>query len=108
MNINKLTNKERKILSLINENRKKPIKCDKMPKQEVYTHLYGWDNPHIDINLLLTPKEKLILIDGGHKITNELKANPQLLDKVRNIRKSGEYQVKKTFTDWIRCTEKKK
>jgi hypothetical protein len=94
MKISILTEKEREVLNLINSTRKTPIKWDKMPKQEVYTHLYGWNNPHIDINILLTPKEKNILIKNGYQITNELKKNVELLSKVRKIRKNPSKIVK--------------
>lgn len=83
-----LTSKEKELLNLINLNKKKPIKWDRMPKQEVYTHLYGWDNPHVDINTLLTPKEKEILINKGYTINNNLKNNTKLLSDIRKLRKN--------------------
>ena len=89
-----LTSKEKELLELINLNKENPIKWKAMPKQEVYTHLYGWNNPHIDINILLTPKEKNILIKNGHQITNDLKKNVELLSKVRKIRKNPSKIVK--------------
>lgn len=83
-----LTSKEKELLNLINFTKKNPIKWDRMPKQEVYTHLYGWDNPHIDINTLLTPKEKEILKSKGYTINNNLKNNTNLLIEVRKLRKN--------------------
>lgn len=94
MNISKLTSKEKELLALLNKKSKKPIQWDKMPQQEVYTHLYGWDNPHVDINLLLTPREKSILTQNGFKITNGLKENVELLKRVRRIRKQAPSFIK--------------
>jgi hypothetical protein len=58
MLLKNLTKTEIQNLENINKLRvienKNPIQFDKMPKQEVLTHLYGWDNPNIDINNLLT------------------------------------------------------
>jgi hypothetical protein len=92
MNLNSLTNSEKHILSLINkdrvENKKVAIKWDRMPKQEVLTHLYGWDNKHISIKRLLTPKEKELLKSKGYKIKNSLKENIPLLKSIRNTRKN--------------------
>lgn len=88
MKIEKLTTHEKQILSLINKDRTERIQWDKMPQQEVYTHIYGWDNPHIDINLLLTPREKMILLRNGHDINNGLKRNIPLLRKTRIKRKN--------------------
>ena len=83
-----LTSKEKELLELINLNKENPIKWKAMPKQEVYTHLYGWDNPHVDINTLLTPKEKEILIAKGYTINNNLKNDPKLLSDIRKLRKN--------------------
>jgi hypothetical protein len=83
-----LTSKEKELLDLINLNKENPIKWKAMPKQEVYTHIYGWDNPHIDINKLLTPKEKEILISKGYTINNNLKNDPKLLSDIRKLRKN--------------------
>lgn len=92
MNINTLTKNERHILNLINkdrvDNNKPQIKWNRMPKQEVLTHLYGWDNKHISINELLTPKEKELLKSKGYKIKNKLKENVPLLKSIRAIRKN--------------------
>ena len=88
-----LTDKEKELLNLINLNRKSPIKWKGMPKQEVYTHIYGWDNPHIDINNLLTPKEKEILISRGYTINNNLKNDPTLLSNIRKMRKNPRLSI---------------
>lgn len=93
MKTSTLTKKEKEILNLINSVRKNPIKWDKMPKQEVYTHLYGWNNPHIDINILLTPKEISILTNNGYKITNDLKKDVELLTTIRKIRKNPSKKI---------------
>lgn len=92
MKISKLTQKELNLLSLINkdriDNKKSPIKWDRMPEQEVLTHLYGWDNKHIHIRKLLTPQEKYLLINKGYKIGNKLKKNVPLLESIRRLRKN--------------------
>lgn len=88
MKISSLSSKEKEILDLINKNRQKPISWDKMPKQEVLTHIYGFDNPNIDIENLLTPKEKRILNDLGYIVTNALKHNVDILKRVRLLRKN--------------------
>ena len=88
MKISSLSSKEKEILDLINKNRQKPISWDKMPKQEVLTHLYGWDNPNIDINILLTPKEKQLLKAEGYQIDQSLKNNVELLKRIRGKRKN--------------------
>jgi hypothetical protein len=88
MKLNELTSKELEILNLINDSREEPIQWDLMPKQEVYVHLYGWDNPHVDINLLLTPKEKSIILNAGYDINNNLKRDVAFLKRVRRIRKN--------------------
>jgi hypothetical protein len=58
------------------------------PEQEVLTHLYGWDNKHVNIKKLLTPKEKSLLIERGYKIGNKLKSNVNLLESIRRDRKN--------------------
>ena len=73
---------------------KRPIQFDKMPKQEVLTHFYGFDNPNIDINDLLTPKEKDILKSQGYVIDNNLKNNVELLKKTRILRKNPNRKIK--------------
>ena len=92
MNLSKLTEKEKYTLRLINkdrvENKKKPIKWESMPEQEVLTHLYGWDNKHVHIRKLLTPQEKYLLINKGYKIGNKLKKNVPLLESIRRLRKN--------------------
>lgn len=88
MKMSSLSSKEKEILDLINKNRQKPINWDKMPKQEVLTHIYGFDNPNIDIEKLLTPKEKRILNDLGYIVTNALKQNVDVLKRVRLLRKN--------------------
>jgi hypothetical protein len=92
MLLKNLTKTEIKNLENINKIRvienKTPIKFDKMPKQEVLTHLYGWDNPNIDINDLLTPKEKEILKADGYVIDNSLKNDINLLKRIRAKRKN--------------------
>ena len=88
MKIDNLTSVEKNLLYLISKSKNKDIKWDKMPKQEVYTHLYGWDNPNVDINLLLTPKEKDILRQRGYSISNDLKKDVELLSNVRKMRKN--------------------
>jgi hypothetical protein len=91
MLLKNLTKTEIQNLENINKLRvienKNPIQFDKMPKQEVLTHLYGWDNPNIDINNLLTPKEKEILKNDGYEIDENLKNNINLLKKTRVKRK---------------------
>jgi len=73
MLLKNLTGAERENLENINKLRatknKRPIQFDKMPKQEVLTHLYGWDNPNIDIN-------------------EQLKNNVDFLKKIRGKRKN--------------------
>ena len=59
-----------------------------MPKQEVLTHLYGWDNPNIDINEQLTPKEKELIKKEGYQIEQNLKNNVDFLKKIRGKRKN--------------------
>ena len=92
MKLSKLTSKEKHTLSLINkdrvENKKSPIKWDRMPNQEVLTHLYGWGNKYVGIENLLTPKEKSILVDKGYKIDESLKRRVNLLESIRKIRKN--------------------
>ncbi len=88
MKVSSLSSKEKEILDLINKNRQKPINWEKMPKQEVLTHIYGFDNPNIDIDKLLTPKEKKILNDLGYIVTNALKQNVNVLKRVRLLRKN--------------------
>jgi hypothetical protein len=88
MKVSSLSSKEKEILDLINKNRQKPINWEKMPKQEVLTHIYGFDNPNIDIDKLLTPKEKKILNDLGYIVTNALKQNVDVLKRVRLLRKN--------------------
>ena len=92
MKLSKLTSKEKHTLSLINkdrvENKKSPIRWDRMPEQEVLTHLYGWDNKYVNINNLLTPMEKKLLTDRGYKIDNSLKRKVNLLETIRRIRKN--------------------
>jgi hypothetical protein len=92
MNINTLNKNERNILSLINkdrvENNKTQIKWDRMPRQEILTHIYGWDNKHISIKKLLTPKEKQLLKDKGYKIKKSLKEDVTLLKSIRSLRKN--------------------
>ena len=87
MKLSDLTNTEQSILNLLNQSKKNPIQWDKMPKQEVLTHLYGWDNPHVNIKKLLTPREKSLLRENGYLINNELKNNTQLLIETRRKRK---------------------
>ena len=91
MLLKNLTKTEIQNLENINKLRvienKNPIQFDKMPKQEVLTHLYGWGNPNIDINNLLTPKEKEILKNDGYEIGENLKNNINLLKKTRVKRK---------------------
>jgi len=88
MKVSSLSSKEKEILDLINKNRQKPINWEKMPKQEVLTHIYGFDNPNIDIDKLLTPKEKRILNDLGYIVTNALKQNVDVLKRARLLRKN--------------------
>lgn len=92
MLLKSLTKTERENLENINKVRvignKRPIKFENMPKQEVLTHLYGWDNPNIDINMLLTPKEKQLLKAEGYQIDQSLKNNVELLKRIRGKRKN--------------------
>jgi hypothetical protein len=91
MNIDRLTDKESHLLDLISDDMGRDMQWHSMPQQEVYTHLYGWDNPHMDINLLLTPREKLLLLHNGHDINNKLKSDTELLSRVRRLRKNPQY-----------------
>ncbi len=92
MLLKNLTGPERENLENINKLRatknKRPIQFDKMPKQEVLTHLYGWDNPNIDINKQLTPKEKELIKKEGYQIDQSLKNNVDFLKKIRGMRKN--------------------
>lgn len=87
-----LINTHQLTLSKINVNReskgKTPIQWEKMPIQEIYVHIYGWNTPYVSIENLLTPKEKVILVSNGYKISNTLKSNEALLRKVRVMRKN--------------------